>query len=87
MAGFTEADAGSSSCPCNTGSTVHVVPFIGDNYTSVSQAIMLVAGAVSSTHLIHSEMVKVVVLLKHLVVLLLVSHGFTETMVLLTILS
>ena len=32
MAGITEANAGSSSCPCNNGSTVSVVPFIGDNY-------------------------------------------------------
>ena len=32
MAGLSEANAGSSSCPCNTGSTVSVVPFIGDNY-------------------------------------------------------
>ena len=32
MAGFTEATAGLSSCPCNTGSTVSVEPFIGDNY-------------------------------------------------------
>ena len=42
------------------------------------------------THLIRSGMVKVVALLKQLAVLLLVSHGFTETMVappLLTILS
>ena len=32
MAGYTEANAGSSECPCNTGSTVSVVPFIGNNY-------------------------------------------------------
>ena len=32
MAGYTEANAASNSCPCNTGSTVSVVPFIGDNY-------------------------------------------------------
>ena len=32
MAGITEANAGSSSCPCNNGSTVSVVPFIGNNY-------------------------------------------------------
>ena len=32
MAGYTEANAGSRSCPCNTGSTVSVVPFIGNNY-------------------------------------------------------
>ena len=32
MAGHSEASAGSSSCPCNNGSTVPVVPFIGDNY-------------------------------------------------------
>ena len=32
MAGYTEANAGSNSCPCNTGSAVSVVPFIGNNY-------------------------------------------------------
>ena len=48
--------------------------------TSVSQVIMLAALQVSFTHLIHSGMVKVVAHMKHLVVLLLVSHGFTETM-------
>ena len=32
MAGITEANAASNSCPCNNGSTVSVVPFIGDNY-------------------------------------------------------
>ena len=32
MAGITEGNSGSSSCPCNTGSTVSVVPFIGENY-------------------------------------------------------
>ena len=33
MAGGIESiNAGSSSCPCNTGSTVSVEPFIGDNY-------------------------------------------------------
>ena len=32
MAGYTEADDYSWSCPCNTGSTVSVVPFIGSNY-------------------------------------------------------
>ena len=32
MAGITEANAGSNSCPCNNGSTVRVEPFIGDNY-------------------------------------------------------
>ena len=32
MAGYTEANAGSNSCPCNNGSTRTVVPFIGDNY-------------------------------------------------------
>uniref|UniRef100_A0A1X7SMR1 Sugar phosphate transporter domain-containing protein n=1 Tax=Amphimedon queenslandica TaxID=400682 RepID=A0A1X7SMR1_AMPQE len=58
--------------------------------TSVNQVIMLTVIQLLSTHLIHSGMVKVVVGLKVLVVMLLVSHGFTETMValpLLTILS
>ena len=32
MAGLTEAFAGSQACPCNTGNTVTVVPFIGNNY-------------------------------------------------------
>ena len=32
MSGYTEANTGTLSCPCNTGSTVSVVPFIGDNY-------------------------------------------------------
>ena len=32
MAGYTEPSAASWSCPCNNGSTVSVVPFIGDNY-------------------------------------------------------
>ena len=32
MAGITEANAASNSCPCNNGSTRTVVPFIGDNY-------------------------------------------------------
>ena len=32
MAGWTEVDVGLSECPCNTGSAVRVVPFIGDNY-------------------------------------------------------
>ena len=33
MAGITELDAGSLSCPCNAGSTVRdVVPFIGNHY-------------------------------------------------------
>ena len=32
MAGGRETHAGSWSCPCNNGSTVSVVPFIGDNY-------------------------------------------------------
>ena len=32
MAGHSEASAGSSSCPCNNGSTVPVVPFIGNHY-------------------------------------------------------
>ena len=32
MAGFTEANTASWSCPCNNGSTVSVEPFIGDNY-------------------------------------------------------
>uniref|UniRef100_A0A1X7UVF3 Uncharacterized protein n=1 Tax=Amphimedon queenslandica TaxID=400682 RepID=A0A1X7UVF3_AMPQE len=58
---------------------------------SVSLEILaLVVGATLSTQLIHSGMVKVVVGLNHLVAMLLVSHGFTETMVaipLLTILS
>uniref|UniRef100_A0A1X7UAX8 Uncharacterized protein n=1 Tax=Amphimedon queenslandica TaxID=400682 RepID=A0A1X7UAX8_AMPQE len=36
---------------------------------------------IASSHLIHSGMVKVVGLMKFLVVQLLVSHGFTETMV------
>ena len=32
MAGYTERNAVSGSCPCNNGSTVRDVPFIGDNY-------------------------------------------------------
>ena len=32
MAGITELDASSLSCPCNAGSTVPVVPFIGNHY-------------------------------------------------------
>ena len=32
MAGLTEAFTGSQACPCNTGNTVTVVPFIGNNY-------------------------------------------------------
>ena len=32
MAGYTEANTGTLSCPCNNGSTVSVEPFIGDNY-------------------------------------------------------
>ena len=32
MAGHSEANAGSGSCPCNNSSTVRVEPFIGDNY-------------------------------------------------------
>ena len=32
MAGWTETNTGTMSCPCNTGSTVSVVPFIGNNY-------------------------------------------------------
>ena len=32
MAGYTEANIGTLSCPCNTVSTVSVEPFIGDNY-------------------------------------------------------
>ena len=32
MAGYAEAEAHAGSCPCNNGSTVRVVPFIGDNY-------------------------------------------------------
>ena len=32
MAGYAEANTGSVSCPCNNGSRVRVVPFIGDNY-------------------------------------------------------
>ena len=57
--------------------------------TSVSQGILLVAFQIGSTRLIHSGMVKVVVHMKHLVVMLLVSHGFIEPTVVLqlTILS
>ena len=32
MAGLTELHANSETCPCNNGSTVSVVPFIGNNY-------------------------------------------------------
>ena len=32
MAGVRETSTGSTSCPCNNGSTVSVEPFIGDNY-------------------------------------------------------
>ena len=32
MAGWTETNAGTMSCPCNTGSAVSVAPFIGSNY-------------------------------------------------------
>ena len=32
MAGYTESDATSQSCPCNTGSSVSVQSFIGNNY-------------------------------------------------------
>ena len=32
MAGFSELNVHSWSCPCNTGSTVSVVPFIGNTY-------------------------------------------------------
>ena len=32
MAGYSELNVLSWSCPCNTGSTVSVVPFIGNNY-------------------------------------------------------
>ena len=32
MAGHSELNVYSWSCPCNTGSTVSVVPFIGNNY-------------------------------------------------------
>uniref|UniRef100_A0A1X7UG23 Uncharacterized protein n=1 Tax=Amphimedon queenslandica TaxID=400682 RepID=A0A1X7UG23_AMPQE len=58
--------------------------------TSVNQVIKLALLQILSTQLIHSGMVKVVILWNHLVVMFLVSHGFTETMVaipLLTILS
>ena len=81
------SDHHSNACPCNNGSTVSVLVI----NTSVNQGILTaVHPLTNSTRLIHSGMVKVVVLLNHLVVMLLVSHGFTETMValpLLTILS
>ena len=32
IAGYTETNSGTLSCPCNTGSAVPVVPFIGSNY-------------------------------------------------------
>ena len=32
MAGWTETNAGTLSCSCNTGSAVSVAPFIGSNY-------------------------------------------------------
>ena len=83
-AGVTESSLINPSyiCLCIKGSIKSVPSFVG--------VITILIGGVSSTHPIHSGMVKVVVLLKHLVVMLLVSHGFTETMVvipLLTILS
>ena len=54
---------------------------------SASLVIRLMVGLIYSTQLIHSGMVKVVVLLNHLVVMFLVSHGFTETIVTLPLLT
>uniref|UniRef100_A0A1X7UBV3 Fibrinogen C-terminal domain-containing protein n=1 Tax=Amphimedon queenslandica TaxID=400682 RepID=A0A1X7UBV3_AMPQE len=90
MAGSSEASSASNSCPCNTGSSVSLQSFIGNNYFCESGTSISI-GHLFSTHLIHSGMVKVVVLMKHLAALLQGYHGFTETMVvalpLLTILS
>ena len=89
-AGVTENSLSNPSyiCLCIKGSIKSVPSFV--IITTVNLVITILIGGVSSTYPIHSGMVKVVVLLKHLVVMLLVSHGFTETMLvipLLTILS
>ena len=72
------ADNGAPNCPCASNSCLnHSLETI----TIVKQHRPVAVVIPHYTHLIHSGMVKVIILLKQLAVQLLVFHGFTEAMV------